>query len=305
MYTIKDMLYGIAIADAIGVPYEFLKRDSFKCNDMIGYGSHDQPAGTWSDDTSLTLCLAAAMNINDINYNKIANNMISWLKHRKFLAGIALFDVGNTTRQAINNMYSGIDPIECGPSGITNNGNGSLMRIAPSVYYLMNEKDIDERYKIIKNLSSMTHGHDISVIGCQIFIEYLIELYLTKDKIKAYERMKKIINNFYILHPNEFIKEYDRILTNDITTYEYNEISGAGYVVNTLEAALYCFLTTDTYQDAVLKGVNLGLDTDTTAAVIGALAGPYYGIDSIPIQWIEKLKNKELIDEVSYKFFFH
>lgn len=305
MYTIKDMLYGIAIADAIGVPYEFLKRDSFKCNDMIGYGSHDQPAGTWSDDTSLTLCLAAAMNINDINYNKIANNMISWLKHRKFLAGITLFDVGNTTRQAINNMYSGIDPIKCGPSGITNNGNGALMRIAPSVYYLMNEKDIDERYKIIKNLSSMTHGHDISVIGCQIFIEYLIELYLTKDKIKAYERMKKNINNFYILHPNEFIKEYDRILTNDITTYEYNEISGAGYVVNTLEAALYCFLTTDTYQDAVLKGVNLGLDTDTTAAVIGALAGPYYGIDSIPIQWIEKLKNKELIDEVSYKFFFH
>lgn len=304
MYTIKDMLYGIAIGDAVGVPYEFEKRGNFNCDDMIGYGTHLQPIGTWSDDTSLTLCLAETMKKNDINYDKIAKNMVSWLKKRQFLAGRALFDVGRCTCTAINNMYDGLDPVECGPSDLNSNGNGALMRIAPLVYYLMYKKDEGERHRIIANVASMTHGHEINIIGCHIFIEYLISLYHTKDKQEAYIQMQEKMKEYYKQHPSEYIDKYDRLIKTDISKYREDEIDSSGYVVSTLESALYCFLNTATYKDCIIKAVNLGLDTDTTAAVAGALAGPYYGIDGIPSAWIENLQNKALIDKICNTFYF-
>ncbi len=172
------------------------------------------------------------------------------------------------------------------------------MRILPLLTYI-NDIPVSERFQTIKQVSSITHGHIRSVISCFYYLEFARQIVNGKDKFEIYSALQTEVTDFLIsisVNPAE-IKFFDRLLKQDISIFKEDEISSSGYVLHTLEASIWCLLTTDNYQEAVLKAVNLGEDTDTTGAVTGGLAALLYGYESIPQQWISKLaKQSEIFD---------
>jgi len=304
---IKGGVIGLTVGDALGVPYEFLSReemDQRPARDMIGYGSHNQPEGTWSDDSSLTFCLMESL-CNDYDLNDIANNFTKWFYEDFYTARGKVFDIGIATKNALFQFKRGMTPELCGGFEEYSNGNGSLMRILPLAYYLKKEDSMQKRYNIVKQVSSITHAHLRSVFSCFIYVELARVLLLFEvDKYVAYESIKVPILDFAIendFNPEE-IKLFARILEENIFNVKRNYIKSSGYVLDSLEAALWCFLTSDNYEETVLKAVNLGEDTDTIATITGGLAGLYYGLESIPETWEFQLAKYEEINELIEKF---
>lgn len=304
MIDSKNGIIGLAIGDAMGVPLEFCMREKLiksPTTEMIGYGSHDVPKGSWSDDTSMTLCLIDSINNNGyINLKDIQNNFVKWVEDEEYTPTGKRFDIGRTCLQAIMNYERGIEPELCGLDNEYSNGNGSLMRILPLTYYCYAKKMNDyEIYKCVKNISSLTHRHEISLLGCFIYVLYGIELLKGKSKEEAYN---KIRNTNYSYFSNENIEKYDRILKNNISELNIDDISSSGYVIDTLEATLWCFTITNNYNDAIIKAINLGNDTDTIGACVGGLAGIYYGIDSINENWKKELLKYRYIEDMCNKY---
>src|SRR5665648_70840 len=299
---IKSVLFGVAVGDAVGVPVEFKSREYLRKNlvsNMIGNGTHNVPAGTFSDDGSLTFCLAEALTL-DFDLKNIGQNFVNWYKNNFWTAQGNVFDIGNTTRQAIYRLESGIRPDLAGGIDGDSNGNGSLMRILPLFFYLLDKKS-HERFEITKQVSSITHGHIRSIIACFYYLEFAKQLFEKKDKFEIYEDLKKEMTDDLLLFsdtPSE-IEVYNRLLKGNIYELSEEKIHSSGYVVHTLEASIWCLLTTDNYKDAVLKAVNLGEDTDTTGAVTGGLAGLLYCVGDIPKRWIDKLARRDDIDDLA------
>lgn len=303
--NLRGIIYGLAVGDALGVPYEFCTRNEMKknpCNKMRGYGTYNQPIGSWSDDTSMTLCLLDAINYKtkEINEKLVIENFINWKDASLFTANNYRFDIGNTTRKAIDNMKRGIFYAN---KNDTHNGNGALMRISPLVPLLIDVDDMDKRFLTTKNIVIMTHANEINYVGCHIYIEYMISLWNNKlDKIQSLSKTIEKLVPFYENKPeyNAFC-EYHRIINEDLYSLKEYEIKSTGYIIDTLEASLYCFLHTENYKSAVLKAVNLGEDTDTIAAITGSMCGLYYGFSDIPSSWIDKLLNTDLIEDTIEK----
>ena len=298
-------ILGFAIGDALGVPIEFSNRYILEQNpvkEMIGYGSHNVPEGTWSDDTSLLIAtIDSIYEHNSINYNDIMNKFVEWLDYAKYTATDKVFDIGNTTRKALLNYKNGHNPINCGPKEVYDNGNGSLMRILPFVYYLkVNNFSQGEQVSIINQASSLTHGHEISCLGCKIYADYISLLLDGIDKNIAYQLIKK--NNYEQYFSKESINEYNRILFSDLSKLLKSEIKSTGYVVDTLEASIWCTLNNDTFEDALVSAINLGGDTDTIGAICGSMNGIIYGKNSIPKRWIVKLRKREELEKLSFTF---
>ncbi|WP_068457824.1 ADP-ribosylglycohydrolase family protein [Aedoeadaptatus pacaensis] len=258
MDKLKSAIYGLAVGDALGVPFEFRERGTFRCEGMTGYGTWNRAPGTWSDDTSMTLAtLDSIKEVGRIDPLDMKERFCDWLRKGKYTADGDTFDVGTTTRMALD-RGNGLDDYY-------SNGNGSLMRILPLAF---TDATDDE----IRAVSAITHAHKISTDAC---VEYV-------------HLARKLI-------------EGKPIIREEIKNKSMDEIKSSGFVLHTLEASIWCLLNTSSYKEAVLTAVNLGEDTDTTAAVVGGLAGIVYGYDSIPGDWIEELKNKELIDAILKK----
>jgi len=287
---IKSVLFGVAVGDALGVPVEFKSRETISRNpvsDMIGFGTYNLPPGTWSDDSSLTFCLAEALTLG-FDLNVTGQNFVKWAYENYWTPRGKVFDIGIATRQAIDRLAKGERPDLAGGSGVSSNGNGSLMRISPLLFYLL-DKPVNERFLITKQVSSITHGHIRSVIACFYYLEFARQLFLQKDKFEIYKNLQTEITAHLTsisTDPAE-IKLFDRLLKHEIHQLTEENIFSSGYVLHTLEAGIWCLLTTNNYKDAVLKAVNLGDDTDTTAAVTGGLAGLLYGFDNIPKNWLK------------------
>lgn len=312
---IRNALYGAAVADALGVPVEFFWRDDLKKNpvvDMRGFGSYDQPKGTWSDDTSMTLCLAESIaRLGEIDYKDIMENFLLWYNEDDFLPGDELFDIGYTCESAIENYMKGKPPLLCGLTDEDNNGNGSLMRISPLPFFLSAKFCIenantmsDEVFSVIHGVSSLTHAHPISLIGCDIYCALMIEI-IAKGRLKKESLLKNAVDSVkaFVEKHDEYanaLSKYKRLKKADFAKTDENDINTSGYIVDTLEAALWCFLTTESYRECVLKAVNLGRDTDTVACVAGSIAGLYY--ENVPDEWVNTLRNRKLIDEIAESF---
>jgi ADP-ribosylglycohydrolase len=297
---IISTLLGVAIGDALGVPVEFMNHIEIKkhpVTDMIGYGTHNQPPGTFSDDSSLTFCLAEALT-QDFNLNTIADNFIKWFDENYWTATGSVFDIGGTTSSAIYRLKKGVKPELAGGFEPQNNGNGSLMRIAPLVFYLL-DKPIDERFEITRNVSAITHGHIRSVISCFYYLEFEKQIIEGKNKYEIYNELQQSVTEYLrsISIAHSEIACFDRLLKQDISKVSPKEIKSGGYVIETIEAAVWCLMTTENYNDAVLKAVNLGHDTDTTGAVTGGLAGLLYGTENIPMQYKKSIaRYNDIID---------
>lgn len=298
MNKIKSVMLGHAIGDALGVPVEFLSREDLDRNpvvDMMGFGTHNVPVGCWSDDTSMSLCALHSLSKGFVDYDDVMNNFGKWYYDEKFTATDEVFDVGGTCCAAINNYFNHNKNIEhCGLSDEKSNGNGSLMRIHPFVLYCYyNNVNENKFVEIISNGSSLTHAHKCSVDGCIIYAYVLRELLNNPTKNSVYVGIEKARNK--VGRSNVY---YNRLIFNDISSCKRDDIKSSGYVVSTLEAAIWCLLTTENYKECVLKAVNFGKDTDTVAAVAGSLAGALYGIDNIPNEWKEKLLKKNYIENM-------
>ena len=301
---LKDLLYGVCVGDALGVPVEFESREYLRKNpvtQMSAGGVHDQEIGVWSDDSSLTFCLAESI-IEGYDIHGLADKFIKWKNEGYWTATGEVFDIGNTTRQSIINLSNGIYPTLAGGCNEIDNGNGSLMRILPLVILLKN-LSFEKRFDLVKEVSSITHAHNRSVISCFYYLEFALELMEGKDKFDIYENLKTSVSEF--LNSNEIYRHelihFERLLNGNINELEEDAIQSGGYVIHTLEASISCLLTTSNYEEAVIKAVNLGDDTDTTAAVTGGLVGLLYGFESIPASWVIQVKKKDEIDHLILK----
>lgn len=299
---IKDILFGVAVGDALGVPVEFETREDIQKNpvtDMIGYGTYKLPLGTWSDDSSLTFCLAEALT-HKFDLNTIGQNFVKWSYNGFWTPRGIVFDIGIGTQKAIHRISKGMRPDLAGGFEISSNGNGSLMRISPLIFYVK-DMPVNERYEIVKQVSSITHGHIRSVIACFYYVEFAIKLLSGKDKFQIYKELQSEISDHLqsISINTEEISLFGRLLKSNINELPENKIFSSGYVVHTLEASIWCLLTTENYEEAVLKAVNLGEDTDTTGAVTGGLAGLLYGYNEIPSKWLEQLARRDDIEDLA------
>ena len=295
----QALLLGVAVADALGVPVEFKERGTVHITKMQGYGTYNQPPGTWSDDTSMTLALADNMGPTKIYMEDLAKSFIAWRDDAAYTPHGETFDIGNATNRAIERMKKGVEPTKAGGKEEKDNGNGSLMRVAPLVFYFFG-KDAHERYQITKDISSLTHAHPWSVTACFIYLEMLNLLRKGRGKKAAYAELKQEFEHYTFLDKAALAK-FDRLFKSDISALPESEIRSTGFVVDTLEAAFWSFLTTRNYKDAVLRAVNLGDDTDTTGAVTGALAGLHYGLKDIPQEWLDTLVKCEEIRDIAIR----
>ena len=281
MNRVYDGIIGLVVGDALGVPVEFRERDAFHVEGMTGGGTYGLPPGTWSDDGSLALATLESLGRRrGIDLRDIMDNFVRWYAHNEFTPYGSAFDVGNTTRRAICLYMQGVGIENCGGRSERDNGNGSLMRILPLAF--VPHRDCD-----VAAVSALTHAHPISTGACMKYV-HIAELLLAGGG------------------PEEAAWLYDG--GRDIRKKQRGEIKSGGYVLDTLEAAVWCFTTTSSYRECVLKAVNLGGDTDTTAAVAGGLAGIYYGSSGgrgIPQEWQAQIARGEWIAELCEADFFN
>ncbi len=306
MKTTKSIsgLLGLSIGDALGVPVEFTSRDErviSPVTSMVGYGTWGMPAGTFSDDSSLTFCLAECL-CKGFSLDDIAQSFYRWYHEGYWTATGEVFDIGNTTFLAIADYKRGVPPLQAGGKSEYSNGNGSLMRILPMAY-CYKKWAFPELISRTHEVSCITHAHLRSQMACGIYISIAISLLEGEKPQAAYEKGLEKIQAIYSArkYANQ-ISYFERVFSGEIGKLSVDEIQSSGYVIHTLEASLWCLLNSSSYAEAVLKAVNLGGDTDTTATVTGGLAGIYYGIDNIPKEWIEQIARKQEIMDLAERF---
>ncbi|MCB8814546.1 ADP-ribosylglycohydrolase family protein [Desulfosporosinus sp. SRJS8] len=297
---------GVIIGDALGLPVQFMTKTEIKKNpitDMTGGGVFGLEPGAWSDDSSLTLCLAESL--YDVGYNPadIARRFVMWYRDGYLTPSGKSFDVGGTTEIAMKRLIHGVAPFKAGPTDAKSNGNGSLMRILPATLFFAHESD----YTLIQRIcevSKITHGHPRSQLACSLYSLFVRELLKGSTPQKAYDTMLLKSQTVFFIDRKigKQLSHFKRIISGELPDLDERDIKSGGYVVESLEAALWSFLTTSSFEDAVLKAVNLGWDTDTVGAITGSMAGVHYGYSNIPDHWLRKLLDYEKIMSLTNQF---
>lgn len=303
--TFRSAVFGFIIGDALGVPYEFTKRVQMirqPATDMIGNGTYDQPAGTWSDDTSMLLCVIENT-INKGSVEDLASLFVRWYKEGYLTSSGELFDIGNTTQSALEQVIKGIPAQLAGLEDEFSGGNGSLMRCLPYAF----TKDIEKDWRMMQLENNITHRHWLCHWCCVFYVKALRTIIDGGSKLEAIASAGAFLsvtlaNEVSEAESVKVLNALDRLLQKDFADILEEDIQSTGFVLHTLEAACWCFLNTDNYKDAVLEAVNLGGDTDTIAAITGGLAGAYYGYNNIPVSWVNQLINKSLVEELLGRF---
>ena len=306
-----DGVMGAVVGDALGVPVEFNSREALRKSpvvDMMGYGTYDQPPGTWSDDSSMILATLASLQ-KGYDPEDMMKRFANWMVHGQYTPYGEAFDVGNGTKNAIVRYLMDGNSEHCGGDAVWENGNGSLMRILPAALYCV-ERAHDYHitwemaFRLIHRVSGLTHRHLRSQIACGIYMMICNRLLFTDLELK----------HSIMLGVNDAFLFYEKLETNakelsfyhrlkDVESFAAlpeTSIKSSGYVVDTLEAALWCLLNTSSYEECVLKAVNLGEDTDTVASIAGGLAGLYYGYDQIPEAWKCQIPRRDWIEKMCH-----
>ncbi len=295
-------LLGVAVGDALGVPVEGVSRKRLRARpveEMLPASRWGLPPGTWSDDTSLTLCLAASLaELGRLDLDDVGRRFVRWLDEGYWSPHGQPVGIGRTTRQAIARLRRGVPAEKTGGKGEWSNGNGSLMRILPVALFFA-DAEVQELLEAAHRVSAITHAHPRSQMACGIYCLVARELLHGQDVRTALENGIRVASGLYASEP--FAGErvhFSRVLDLSILDAKESEVRSSGYVVDTLEAAFWCLARTGTFREAVLLAVNLGGDTDTVGAVTGGLAGVAYGEGAIPSAWIDALARSEEIREL-------
>ena len=298
---------GHIVGDALGVPVEFVPREKLAeapVAGMLEYGTHHVPRGTWSDDSSMMLCtLESLTETQRVDLPDLMERFSRWAKEGHLTPYGRAFGVGRTVLRALGKYWRGTEPAACGCTAERDSGNGSLMRILPVALFLaMRVPGLAEAEKldVIHSVSALTHAHPCPRTACGIFSVVLWELLGTPSCGAIHAGLEKAAA-FYTGRPGA--EAYNRLFSPDFAGLPAAQIKSSGYAPDTLEAAIWCVLTSDSYRSCVLKAVNLGGDADTIAAVAGSLAGALYGRASIPPEWVEVLARRDEIDAMCGRFF--
>ena len=316
---VTDGLIGQAVGDAFGVPFEFMSRAELqKLNPDKMEGSDTRhsfssrwgnmiPKGAWSDDTSMTVAEMASMINNDgrIDYDDIMREFFAWWNDGRYSSLSFPFGLGNNISHAMKRFEAGTPALDCGGKGFRDHGNGALMRMFPfSVYCIVNNLNDSETLSIIKNAAGITHGHEINMLSCYIYTQFLYDCIRTKNPKFAF--IKSIYHNITHYRENfseESLKAHDALFKMDAyKPFDVNSVAENGYVVNSLTIAVFSMLHTDNYEDAIKTAVSFGYDTDTNAAITGSIAGAVYGMNQIPKKWLDCLLKKDELMQLGKQF---
>jgi ADP-ribosyl-[dinitrogen reductase] hydrolase len=296
----RGCLLGLAIGDALGTTLEFKPPGSFTpITDMIGGGPFNIAPGQWTDDTSMALCLAESLiECQGFNPKDQMERYVRWWKEGHLSSTGECFDIGNTTRTALSAFLRTGNPFS-GPTDSNSAGNGSLMRLAPvPLFYAGSPTEAIEKSG---ESSKTTHGAPTAVDACRYFGALIVGALNGEDK-------ETILADYYCPDPGYWqekplIPEIAEIATGSFKQKNPPKIRGTGYVVQSLEAALWAFFHSNTFEEGCLMAVNLGDDADTTGAIYGQIAGVYYGEDLIPIFWRDKISMVKLIRLMAEKLY--
>lgn len=300
-----DGMLGLAVGDAMGVPIKFSNRETLlnkPITKMNGYGNYNVPKGNWSGITSLSLAtMDSFTKCLKIDYNDLMKRFCKWINDGKYSSCNVVFDINEVTKVALTHYYSDLEvPLKCGLKNITSNDNGSLMRMYPVAYFCYMKHLTEEQTECIAiTLSSLTHAHPISCLGCYLYIMYIIFILKGYNKLDSYYMLRDID---YGMFKKDTLKVYKNILNDDIALKDIDDIKSTNSIVDTLEASLWVILNTTNYHESIIASINLGGDTNTIGAITGSMAGLLYGSSSIPIKWINELKNISFLQKTCSKF---
>lgn len=304
-------IMGLVVGDALGLPVQFSTREEMKAKpvtDMEGYGAFLVPEGSWSDDSSLAMAtLCSLLEKEGVDYEDMMGRFADWQFKGDYTPFGYAYDQGRTCLEAIYSYAKGADVEHCGQTGERSNGNGSLMRILPVCLYAYGQEKtgtitVSEALEIVHKVSALTHAHLRSKMACGIY--YFLVKEVLDGRGSLQERLQKGMDEARVYYEKDItnlveLAYYGKLFNMESLRLTIEEqINSSGYVVDSLEAAVWGLLTTDTYKDALLKVVNLGEDTDTIAAIAGGLGALYYGYEDIPAEWIEVVQRREWIEEV-------
>ena len=297
-------IIGHAVGDAMGFPTEFSKREELLQNpviEMIDSPDVGQPAGSWSDDTAMVIAtIDSFIQKKYFDYKDIMDKWVKWISKSEYTPTGVAFDIGRTCLKAIKKYCNGTAPLQCGSTSINENGNGSLMRILPVALYAYSKKlDDTSIRKLTDEVSSLTHAHEVSRLGCYIYVQFIISLLKGFAKEDSY---RYIQNLDYSAYDKNAINLYGRILNEKIEGQILDNIKSSGYIVDTLESAMWIFMNAQHYKEAIIASTNIGGDTDTIGAIVGSMAGIYYGFENIPSNWLDKLQRRDYLMELVDRF---
>lgn len=301
---IKTILYAGIVADAFGVPVEMKQRNTYRVTTMTGNGTWHQPVGTWSDDTSLTLCLAQNL-VENGSYSDLMDKFVAYMTHDQWTPAGMTFDVGNACAKAIRNYaINQMAPTLCGDPSEYACGNGAIMRLAPLAIVLSHDMDVESRLKLTENYTCLTHRHPRAISGSVLYLEILHELLNGRTLIDAIVNAKASIEADVKLYPElkPELRAYWRIFAPNFAQLTRDQIKSSGYVVDTLEASLWCALNAESYRETVVLAANLGDDTDTVAAIAGTIKACQSDEIEIPDEWLTQIVNRSFLNEVIEPF---
>ncbi|WP_298441546.1 ADP-ribosylglycohydrolase family protein [uncultured Ferrimonas sp.] len=290
----RGCLLGLALGDALGTTLEFKAKGSFTpILDMMGGGPFNLRAGQWTDDTSMALCLADSLLATGYN-DPIDQNAryLRWYRHGENSVTGHCFDIGNTVRAALHRFERSGDGF-CGSRDPFSAGNGSLMRLAPVVLAYCHPFDHQLLWQMAADSSRTTHSEALTVSACQVMASAIaVALTLPSgDKNQWLSQWREQ------LQPLPVAPKLKPLLAGSFIDKTEAEIVGSGYVLASLEAALWAFWHSDNFEQGALLAANLGDDADTTAAIFGQLAGAFYGLDGLPQHWLDKLAWRQQIEQ--------
>jgi len=285
----RGCLLGLAAGDAVGTTLEFKSPGTFHpIDDMVGGGPFGLKPGQWTDDTSMALCLAESLT-KKRGFDPVdqLERFTRWYRNGHLSSTSSCFDIGNTVRQALLRFEKTREPY-CGSTDPRSAGNGSVMRLAPvPLFYALNPIEAIEKSG---ESSRTTHGALTCVDACRYFGGLIVAAVSGVPKDELLSEGYSPVPGYWAQKP--LTPEIDKIARGSFKVLEPPEIKGSGYVVKSLEAALWAFYKTNSFKDGCLLAVNLGDDADTTGAVYGQIAGAFYGEEAIPESWKEKLAHR-------------
>lgn len=288
----RGSMMGLAVGDALGAAVEFMPPGTFApLTDMVGGGPFDLMPGEWTDDTSMALCLGESLvERNGFYPADQLGRYLRWYREGYRSSTGQCFDIGSTVRKALE-RFAAEGCTYCGSTDPDAAGNGSLMRLAPvPLYYARDPLAAIER---AGESSRTTHGAVEAVDGCRYFAGLIIGALDGAAKDELLGDRYSPVAGCWDAHP--LAPDIDEVACGSFRQRQPPQIQGTGYVVRSLEAALWAFHTTNSFADGCLAAANLGNDADTTAAIYGQLAGAYYGMDGIPAAWHEIIAMRGLI----------
>ena len=292
----RAALIGLAVGDAVGTTVEFSPPGSFApVTDMVGGGPFRLKVGEWTDDTSMALCLAESLvECDGFDPEDQMSRYVRWFRDGYWSSNGVCFDIGNTTRTALADFENTGDPYS-GPISPRTAGNGSVMRVSPVPLYYANRPE--EAMRLAGESSRTTHGAPQSVDGCRYLGGLIVAAAGGATKPEILGDRQTPAGSWEYFEP--WHPEIEEVARGSFKRRNPPEITGAGYVVRTIEAALWAFLHSDSFAEGLLMVVNLGDDADTTGAVYGQLAGCYYGLAGIPEKWVERVARRTEILELA------